>query len=89
MLTQNEIKQALEAVNLIKEKIDGKIKGRTCANGSQQWKYLNEDKSIASTTLSVEGLFTSLLIDAIEIRDIAVFDVPGAFFTTRSTRRQT
>ena len=34
-LTQEERKQALEAVNLIKEKRCGTIKGRTCANGSK------------------------------------------------------
>ena len=33
-LTQEERKQALEAVNLIKEKRCGTIKGRTCTNGS-------------------------------------------------------
>ena len=33
-LTLEEKKQALNAVNLIKEKRDGTIKGRTCADGS-------------------------------------------------------
>ena len=33
ILSPNDKKQALEAINLIKEKRDGTIKGRTCANG--------------------------------------------------------
>ena len=37
-LTEDEKTQALEAVNLIKQKRHGKIKGRTCANGSKQRK---------------------------------------------------
>eukprot|EP00957_Ditylum_brightwellii_P088007 6703136-Ditylum_brightwellii.AAC.1 len=78
-LTREDIKQSLEAANLIKEKRDGKIKGRTCANGSEQWKYLKEDESVASPMVAVESLFTSLIIDAMEDRDIAVFDIPGEF----------
>ena len=35
-LTREEKSRALEAVNLIKEKRNGKIKGRTCADGSKQ-----------------------------------------------------
>ena len=41
-LSKQEIKEALEAVNLIKEQRDGKIKGRTCVDGSKQQKYLKE-----------------------------------------------
>eukprot|EP00957_Ditylum_brightwellii_P112103 8547613-Ditylum_brightwellii.AAC.1 len=74
-LTRSSIEQALEAVNLIKEKRNGKIKDRTCANGSKQWKYLKEDESVASPTVSAEALFTSLIIDTMEGRDIAVLDV--------------
>ena len=35
-LTREEKSRALEAVNLIKEKRNGKIKGRTCADGSKK-----------------------------------------------------
>ena len=37
-----ERRQALEYVNLIKKKINGFIKGRTCANGSKQKISLKE-----------------------------------------------
>ena len=41
-LTREEKYKAMEAVNLIKEKRCGKIKGRMCANGSTQRKYLKD-----------------------------------------------
>ena len=39
VLTDEEKRRALEAMNLIKEKRTGNIKGRTCANGSKQKQY--------------------------------------------------
>ena len=35
-LSEQDKKEALEAVNLIKEKRDGSLKGRSCANGAKQ-----------------------------------------------------
>ena len=72
-------KMALNAINLIKEKRDGTIKGRTCADGSKQRQYLREDESVSSPTVSLEGLFATLVIDAYEGRDVATFDIPGAY----------
>ena len=74
-LTEEEKQQALDAVNLIKEKRTGEIKGRTCANGSKQCLYLKENKSVASPTVSLEGLITLLIIDAYEGREVSSFDV--------------
>ena len=45
-LISEDMKKALEAVKLIKEKLFGKIKGRTCANGGLQKRYLKEDYSV-------------------------------------------
>ena len=42
LLTPEKRKLALEAVHLIKEKRDGKIKGRNCANRSRQRFFLKE-----------------------------------------------
>ena len=78
-LSQKVKEQAMEAVNLIKIKRCGKIKGRTCANGSKQRKYLSPEDSVASPTVSLEAFLTTLLIDAQEGRDVAIFDVPGAY----------
>ena len=65
-MSSEQNKQALNAINLIKKKRDGTIKARTCADGSKQHLYLKENESVASTTVSLEGLFTTLLIDVFE-----------------------
>ena len=39
-LTWEEKRKALDAVNLIKEKRNGKIKGRTCSNGAKQRRFV-------------------------------------------------
>ena len=78
-LTAKDKKEALEAVNIIAQKRSGKIKGRTCANGRKQRKYLKGDESYASPTASLESIMTTLVIDAHEGRDVAIADVPGAY----------
>ena len=78
-LTPDDIAKALEAVNLIKKKRSGVVKGRSCLNRSNQWKYLRENESIASPTCQLEALFLSLIIDVMEKSDVAVFDIPGAY----------
>ena len=78
-LTDGEKKKALDAVNIIELKRDGRLKGRSCANGSKQRSYLTEYESVASPTVSQEGIITTLLIGAYEGRKHISFDVPGAF----------
>ena len=78
-LTDEDKRQALDAVNLIKQKRCGKIKGRCAANGSKQKQYLKPEESVASPTVSLEGLLATLVIDAKEGRKVSTFDVPGAF----------
>ena len=41
--------------------------------------YLKEGETVASPTVSLEALITTLLISAFEDRDVASFDVPGAY----------
>ena len=77
-LTQDQKRKALRAVNLIKIKRCGKVKGRTCADGSVQRNYVPREEA-SSPTLSNEALMCLLLINSFEGRDIAVFDVPGAY----------
>ena len=71
-----------EAVNLIKEKCCGNIKGRTCANGSKQRKYQKPDESIYSPTRSTKALIATLVKDAVELRNDVILDVPGVFLQT-------
>ena len=79
ILTDDEKRKAMHAVNLIKEKRDYEIKGRTCADGSKQKRYLKPDETVSSPAVGLDAFFTSLLIDAYENRNVTVFDVPGAF----------
>ena len=77
-ITSLEKKKALRAVNLIKEKRSGDLKGRTCVDGSGQIKYLKQDESVASSAASLESLIVIFLVDAYKGRDVVVYDVPGA-----------
>ena len=68
----------MRAINLIKVKRDGKVKGRTCDDGSSQRKYVPREEA-SSKTISLESIMALLLINAYEERDVAIFDVPGAY----------
>ena len=77
-LSHDQKRRALRAVNLIKLKRCGKMKGRTCADGSTERSYVPREEA-SSPTLSFEALMGILLINAFEERDTAIFDVPGAY----------
>ena len=77
-LTKRQRKMALRAINLIKEKRDGKIKGRTVADGRAQ-RGLYEKSQTASPTVATDALMLSIMIDAYEGRDVATADVVGAY----------
>ena len=63
-LTDEDKRQALEVVNLIKEKRYGKLKGRTCVSGSRQRHFLKDGEDFALPTASLESILTTLVIDA-------------------------
>jgi hypothetical protein len=66
----------------LKQKRDGKIKGRTVAGGNKQRDYISkEDASLP--TFATESVLLSCTIDAEEERDVAVVDIPSAFVQTR------
>ena len=77
-LTQQQRKEALGIVQLIKHKKDGRVKGRTCVNGSRQRSYTAEEDA-SSPTVSTEALLLTAVIDAKEGREIATCDITGAF----------
>jgi hypothetical protein len=77
-LTIKKKHDAFRAINLIKEKRCGKLKGRTFADGrSQQGLY--DKLQTTSPTVSTDALMISLMIDALEQRDVATADVAGAY----------
>ena len=77
-MSEEEMKKVLNVLHIIKQKRCGKIKGRTVANGSKQRGYVSKEES-TSPTVSFEALLASFVIDAHEDRDVAIFDVPGAY----------
>ena len=83
-LTDDDKRKVLDAVNIIELKRDGRLKGWSCANGSKQRSYLSEYDSVASPTVSLEGIITKLLIGAYEGRKhISVLRKPGRLLMRR------
>ncbi|VEU43169.1 unnamed protein product, partial [Pseudo-nitzschia multistriata] len=80
-LTGEEIKRALPYLMFLKRKRCGTIKGRGCADGRSQREFISKEDSY-SPTVSLHALMLSCLIDAIEGRDVATADIPGAFLQT-------
>ena len=62
-------------INLIKEKRNDVLKGKTCAVSSSQ--RLKKNESFASPVTCLESMMITLLIDAHEVIDTAIFDAPG------------
>uniref|UniRef100_A0A7S2W0X4 Reverse transcriptase Ty1/copia-type domain-containing protein n=1 Tax=Eucampia antarctica TaxID=49252 RepID=A0A7S2W0X4_9STRA len=62
----------------LKKKRSGIIKGRGCADGRKQRLYLNKD-DVSAPTVATEALLITCLVDALEGRDVATVDIPGAF----------
>ena len=65
----------------LKQKRCGNIKGRGCADGQKQRLYKTKDKT-SSPTITIEALFLTCLIDAMERQYIVMCDIPGAFMHT-------
>ena len=66
-------------MNLIKEKINEIIKGRTCKNWSKQKILLKDGESVKQPTVSLKRLFTTIVIHAYKGIEVATFYVPGAY----------
>jgi hypothetical protein len=77
-LTAKQKREALESMMFLKEKRDGTIKGRACADRRKQ-RDTAVPRAATSPTVSVESVMITATIDAHEGRDVAVVDVQGAF----------
>jgi hypothetical protein len=77
-LTDREKGDALPYLMFLKKKHTGQIKGRGCADGRRQRIYMQKEDT-SSPTVAIESLFMSAAIDALERRDVATVDIPGAF----------
>jgi hypothetical protein len=81
-LTSDQQKQVLESHLFLKEKRDGKIKGRTVAGGNKQRDYISKEDA-SSPTVATESVLLTCIVDAEEERDVAVIDIPNAFIQTK------
>ena len=77
-LTEEQRLKAIASLMFLKEKRDGEIKGRTCADGRKQREEFSKEDA-TSPTVSTESIFLTALIEALEGRDVACFDIPDAF----------
>ena len=80
-ITEAERRKAQVALTYLTEKRDGTIKARTVYNGKPTREWLSREES-ASPTASLEGIFITSIIDAMEDRDVMTADVPNAFIQT-------
>ena len=65
-LSKKQKRDALYALNLIKEKRNGEIKGRTVADGRKQRKWYRKDE-VTSPTISNDSLMALLTVSSAEL----------------------
>jgi hypothetical protein len=82
-LSATQRQMVLESHMFLKEKRDGKIKGRTVAGGNKQQDYISKEDASSPTVATESVQLLSCIIDAEEGRDVAVIDIPNAFIQTR------
>jgi hypothetical protein len=80
-LTQEERRNAMNALMLLTEKRDGTIKGRQVTDGSKQRNWMTKEEA-ASPTVALESIFITAAIEAREGREVAIVDLPNAFIQT-------
>jgi hypothetical protein len=73
-LTPEEWREALAYLMFLKRKRCGKVKGRGCADGRKQRRDTDRADA-ASPTVATEAVFLTVVIDALENRDVAVVDI--------------
>ena len=81
-MTPTQKGSVLESHMFLKEKRDGKIKGRTVAGGNKQRDFISKEDA-SSPTVATESVLLTCIVDAEEGRDVAVVDIPNAFIQTR------
>ena len=77
-LTNEQKRMALRAINLIKLKRCGKMKGRTVADGRPQRAHYDKTQT-SSPTVHNDSVMLSILIDSMENRSVGIADIPGAY----------
>jgi hypothetical protein len=77
-LSKSEKKGALSSLIFLKEKRNGTVKARLCANRSVQRNHVAKEEA-ASPTVALESVFVTAAIDTRENREVVTIDIPGGF----------
>ncbi len=77
-LSQEEKSKALTSLIFFREKQDGNIKARSCANGSVQREHVAKEEA-AAPAVALESVFVTATIDVKEKQEVVTIDIPGAF----------
>ena len=77
-MTKEEKRGALPYLMFLKQKRNGTIKGRGCADGRRQRVFTAKEEA-SSPTVATESVFLSCTVDAMERRDVGIVDIPNAF----------
>jgi hypothetical protein len=80
-LTAIEQKHAMESLIFLTENKDGKIKTKTCANGSTQCEYTEHNEAASHMAMTESHLITAVM-DAKQGCNIMTADIPNAFVQT-------
>jgi hypothetical protein len=80
-LTKKQKEQVLESHVFVEEKKDGRIKAQKVIGGNKQHDYITKE-DVSSPTVTAEAVMLTCVIDAQEESDVAVVDIPNAFFQT-------
>jgi hypothetical protein len=77
-LQEEDKKKALSSLIFLKEKKDGGIKAKSCANDNPQREHITKEET-AAPTVALESVLTTSTIDAKKSRKVVTINIPGAF----------
>ena len=80
-LSKDEQKESIKSLIHIKEKRDGSLKGRACADGRPQRATTTKEEA-SSPTASLDEILLRCVINAYEEREVATVDIQNAFVQT-------
>jgi hypothetical protein len=77
-LSREEKRASLRYLMFLTRKRCGRVKARGCADGRKQ-RETTKKEDASAPTVAIEAVMLSAVIDAVEERDVATADTPGAF----------
>jgi hypothetical protein len=85
-LTYNKRKKALLLFMFLKERRDSSVKVRMCTDGCKQKDGTWSKQDTTLPTVAMELVFITTIVDVHEGRNVACFNIPGAFLHKTSKR---